>query len=86
MYGPINVKSPNNISEWQMGFNSAFKGLIPCNMFIFTLILLHQTLMHYLSYTKSRYLADIPTRFGARRRHLQGAPPQLLPGVCKAER
>jgi len=24
---PINVKSPNNISEWQMGFNSAFKGL-----------------------------------------------------------
>ena len=25
---PINVKSPNNISEWQMGFNSAFKGLI----------------------------------------------------------
>jgi len=24
MHGPINVKSPNNISEWQMGFNSAF--------------------------------------------------------------
>jgi hypothetical protein len=23
----INVKSPNNISKWQMGFNSAFKGL-----------------------------------------------------------
>jgi len=22
------VKSPNNISEWQMGFNSAFKGLM----------------------------------------------------------
>jgi hypothetical protein len=28
MHGPINVKSLNNISEWQMGFNSAFKGLI----------------------------------------------------------
>jgi hypothetical protein len=28
MHVPINVKSPNNISEWQMGFNSAFKGLI----------------------------------------------------------
>jgi hypothetical protein len=28
MYGPINVKSPNNISKWQMGFNSAFKGLM----------------------------------------------------------
>jgi hypothetical protein len=27
MRGPINVKSPNNISKWQMGFNSAFKGL-----------------------------------------------------------
>jgi hypothetical protein len=24
---PINVKSPNNTSTWQMGFNSAFKGL-----------------------------------------------------------
>jgi hypothetical protein len=23
----INVKSPNNTSKWQMGFNSAFKGL-----------------------------------------------------------
>jgi hypothetical protein len=28
MYGLINVKSSNNISKWQMGFNSAFKGLI----------------------------------------------------------
>ena len=28
MHGPINVKSPNNISKGQMGFNSAFKGLI----------------------------------------------------------
>jgi len=27
MHGPINVKS-SNISEWQMGFNSAFKGLM----------------------------------------------------------
>jgi hypothetical protein len=28
MHLPINVKSPNNISKWQMGFNSEFKGLI----------------------------------------------------------
>jgi hypothetical protein len=28
MHGPINFKSPNNISKWQMRFNSAFKGLI----------------------------------------------------------
>jgi flagellar biosynthesis protein FliQ len=27
MHGPINVKTPNNTSKWQMGFNSAFKGL-----------------------------------------------------------
>jgi hypothetical protein len=28
MHLPINVKSPNNISNWQMEFNSAFKRLI----------------------------------------------------------
>jgi hypothetical protein len=27
MHGPINVKSPKNTSKWQMGINSAFKGL-----------------------------------------------------------
>jgi hypothetical protein len=27
MHGPINFKSANNISKWQMRFNSAFKGL-----------------------------------------------------------
>ena len=27
MHVPINIKFPNNISEWQMGFNLAFKGL-----------------------------------------------------------
>jgi hypothetical protein len=27
MHVLINVKSPNNISKWQIGFNSAFKGL-----------------------------------------------------------
>jgi hypothetical protein len=27
MHLPINVKSPNNITNWQMRFNSAFKGL-----------------------------------------------------------
>jgi hypothetical protein len=28
MHVHINVKSPNHINKWQMGFNSAFKGLI----------------------------------------------------------
>jgi hypothetical protein len=32
MHGPINVKSPNNTSKWQMGFNSAFKGLTCFNL------------------------------------------------------
>jgi hypothetical protein len=27
MHGPINVESLDNTSKWQMGFNSAFKGL-----------------------------------------------------------
>jgi len=27
MHVPIKVKSPNNTSKWQIGFNSAFKGL-----------------------------------------------------------
>jgi hypothetical protein len=31
MHLPINVKSPNNISKWHMGFNSAFKGLTLLN-------------------------------------------------------
>ena len=34
MHVPVNVKSPNNISEWQMGFNSAFKGLISFSRFV----------------------------------------------------
>jgi hypothetical protein len=34
MLGPINVKSPNNTSKWQMGFNLAFKGLITFAKFI----------------------------------------------------
>jgi hypothetical protein len=38
MHVLINVKSPNNISKWQMGFNSAFKGL---NIVSFKLITSH---------------------------------------------
>ena len=34
--------------------------------------------MHHLSYTKSRCLTDTSTRSGARRRHLQGVPSQML--------
>jgi hypothetical protein len=33
MHGSINVKYPNNTSKWQMGFNSAFKGLREGNKF-----------------------------------------------------
>jgi TnpA family transposase len=34
MHGTINVKSPNNTSKWQMGFNSAFKGLMQRLIFV----------------------------------------------------
>jgi hypothetical protein len=34
--------------------------------------------MHRLSYTKSRCLTNTPARIGARRRHLQGVPSQML--------
>jgi hypothetical protein len=34
MHLPINVKSPNNISKWQMEFNSAFKGLMCGESFV----------------------------------------------------
>ena len=33
MHITMNVKSPNNINEWQTGFNSAFKGLM-CSSFL----------------------------------------------------
>jgi hypothetical protein len=38
----------------------------------------NQHLTQHLSHNKSRCLTNIPTSFGARRRHLKGAPPQLL--------
>ena len=42
MHVPTNVKSPNNTSKWQMGFNSAFKGLIrhEQNMMIMIMIVI----------------------------------------------
>ena len=49
MHVPINVKSPNNISKWQMGFNSAFKGLtaefvvIKIHLYVTELILRDRT-------------------------------------------
>jgi hypothetical protein len=40
MHLPINVKSPNNIIIWQMGFNSTFKGL----MLLYILLLIYLTI------------------------------------------
>jgi hypothetical protein len=45
MHLTINVKSPNNISKWQMGFNSAFKGLI-----------LHKEIMTIYSEIETKFL------------------------------
>jgi hypothetical protein len=36
MHGPINVKSSNNIIKWQIGFNSAFKGLNTTDFYNFS--------------------------------------------------
>jgi len=36
----MNVKSPNNANKWQMGFNSAFKGLNANYYDIFTAYLI----------------------------------------------
>jgi hypothetical protein len=36
MHGRINVKSPNNTSKLQMGFNSAFKGLSAVRLWVLT--------------------------------------------------
>jgi hypothetical protein len=46
MHGPINVKSLNNTSKWQMGFNSAFKGLNMRKL----------ELAKYKSHQKSKYV------------------------------
>jgi hypothetical protein len=37
MHGLINLKSPNNTSKWQTGFNSAFKGLNSGSVFTCTI-------------------------------------------------
>jgi len=47
-------------------------------LFVLTAPKLNQHLRHCLSYTKSRCLTDTPTRFGARWRHLQEVPYQML--------
>jgi len=47
-------------------------------LFELTVPKLNQHLIRCLSYTKSRCLTDTPTRFGARWRHLQEVPYQML--------
>jgi archaellum biogenesis protein FlaJ (TadC family) len=49
MHLPINVKSPNNISKWQIGFNSAFKGL----MFVIVMIMIMIMIMRKTATTKT---------------------------------
>jgi hypothetical protein len=40
MHVPINVKSLNNTSKWQMGFNSAFKGLKGFGFYVSSILFL----------------------------------------------
>jgi hypothetical protein len=68
MHGPINLKSPNNINEWQTGFNSAFKGLSSVSakwrttfknsatlIFLFRILLYRQEVNVFYSFPKSRF-------------------------------
>jgi hypothetical protein len=68
MHGPINVKSPNNITKWQMGLNSAFKGLMKIEKIsgerrvinhndIYTIVL--SDTMQYVSAFRENYQASI---------------------------
>ena len=58
MHVLINVKSPNNISEWQMGFNSAFKVLI-----VSTRKLIEgMQLFCYCSFTKNTVHCEVTVR------------------------
>jgi hypothetical protein len=51
MHLPIKVKSPNNISKRQMGFNSAFKGLTYLlNVFYLLTYLLTYLVTYLLTY------------------------------------
>jgi hypothetical protein len=48
MHGPMNVKFPNNISKWQMEFNSAFKGLICPNISPSVPYIVSLSMQHFL--------------------------------------
>jgi hypothetical protein len=52
MHEPIKVKSPNNSSKWQMGFNSAFKGFVRSLTFN---RLLHDCLICLVDYCQHAY-------------------------------
>jgi len=80
MHGPINVKSPNNISKWQMGFNSAFKGLIKMRNYLemntFSLIISFL----YTKYSHSQAASKF-TYFGASEKLLKGTT-EFVMSVC----
>ena len=71
MHVPINVKSPNNISEWQMGFNSAFKGLIVLctrgarilGILILSLCRMHGYINIHMNMNVYMVIQDLLTRF-----------------------
>jgi hypothetical protein len=66
MHLPINVKSPNNISKWQVGFNSAFKGLTMLCLYLRQYILIFLSVSRTalvdldLLYEIPRYHSDTP--------------------------
>jgi hypothetical protein len=71
------LKASSYYLENRLGKLASFLRIISFKA-ILILPSLKQTLIHRLSRTKSRCLTNTPMRFGDRRGHLQGAPPQLL--------
>jgi hypothetical protein len=59
MHGTIDVKSPNNTSKWQMGFNSAFKGLINCNWLHCSQTVTHICVKNRIDSAKHMWPADL---------------------------
>ena len=59
MHGHINVKSPNNTNKWQMGFNSAFKGLNTCSPTVFIMPVSEDEVEKVIKVLKGKHSAGV---------------------------
>ena len=71
------VAPPSNVSKWQMGFNSAFKGLMHNFLYSLTICLLHYYPRHISSINMTIFRRKIV--------FTQHLVPSLSVNVCTAE-